>query len=228
MLRKLILILSMAMCTALPAVSQDFAYHPIFALSSGLGFGNNMANETSFMLRNEFATKESDIGTFCPVIGLGYTNRTYHLEYSADGISPFSGPVNMRSLAFEFSLLFRFSAWRRVRKTVVPYVGVNTFRLISKKEVSADEKAFFFHIGIDNDLLDKFRPKPLFFSLETGAELVWKKWPRVNVSIVWELPVARTQTSISESLTGDTVEETKTIYSRSFHNCPRLVVGLRL
>lgn len=221
MIRKLILVLSMALGTALSAVSQTFEYHPIFALSSGLGFSNNMANETSFMLRNEFANKESDFGTFCPIVGLGYTNRTYHLEYSADGMDPFSGPVHMRSLALEVSALFRFSAWRKVRKTVIPYVGANTFRLLSKKNVSAEEKSFLSHVGIDNDSLNKLRSRPLFFSLETGVELVGKGWPRMNVSIIWELPMARTRS-------GFTMNEKNGSYFSSSLNCPRLVVGLRL
>ena len=221
MIRKLILVLSMVLCTALSALSQTFEYHPIFALSSGLGFSNDMASETSFMLRNEFANKESDFGSFCPVIGLGYTNRTYHLEYSADGISPFSGPVYMRSLAFEFSILFRFSAWRKVRKTVVPYVGANSFLLLSKKNVSGEEKSFLSQVGIGNDLLSKQRSRPLFYSLETGVELVGKGWPRMNVSIIWELPIARTRF-------GFTMNEKNGAYYSSSLNCPRLCVGLRL
>lgn len=223
MLRKLILILSMAMCTALPAVSQKFAYHPIFALSSGLGFSNKMANETSFMLRNEFASKDLDFGTICPVIGLGYTSRSHHLEYSVDGMDPFSGPVYRRYLAVEVSVLFRFSAWRRVRKTVIPYAGMNSFLFIPGKNVSAEEKAFFSHTGFAYNRHDTH-----IFSLETGVELVRKGWPKVNVSIMWELPGTPTQTRIWSEKTGDTMEGTDMNYFSCSLYCPRLVVGLRL
>ena len=200
--------------------AQVFEYHPSFSLSSGLSFCDNMANELSFMLRNEFTIKDNDLGSFCPIVGVGYTNRTYHFQYNWSGMDSFSGPVYMHSAVLEVSLLIRLTSWRKIRKTMIPYFGINTFRFLSKK-VSDKENDFVNTIDSKSaSTIYNYRHPHTYFSIETGVEFVKMGWPRLCLSLLWELPIG-TKTEIGSP-------EDVYYYNHSSLFCPRLVIGLRL
>lgn len=200
--------------------SQVFEYHPSLALSSGLSFSNHMANETSILLRNEFTIKDSSIGSFCPIVGIGYTNRSYYLQYHSDDIDPFSGPVFMRSAMLEVSLLMRLTSWRKMRRTVIPYMGLNTFRFLSKS-ISQEEKNFLERVDKKYaDAVNDVRYYHTYFSIETGVELVKNGWPRLCLSVIWELPIP-TEVGLGKP-------DSYLYYKHSAIFCPRLVIGLRL
>lgn len=217
---KRILFILCMLCFTLPSYSQVFEYHPSFALSSGLGFTNNMANETSFLLRNEFVIKDTGISSFCPIVGIGYSSRTYKLQYQTPGIDYFSGPVYMDAAVLEVSLLIRLTSWRKLRKTMIPFLGFNTFRFLSKS-TSTEEENFWGRVdssysgGIKN-----YRSPHTYFSIETGMEFVKNGWPRLCLSILWELPIP-TEYGIGNP-------DSVFYFRHSSMFCPRFVVGIRL
>ncbi len=220
MLKRVIGVCCILICIHISAYSQVFEYHPSLALSSGLSFSNHMANETSVLLRNEFTIKDTGIGSFCPIVGIGYTNRSYYLQYHSDGIDPFSGPAFMHSAVLEVSLLIRLTSWRKVRKTVIPYVGINTFRFLSKS-ISQEEKNFLERINPKYaEVVDGVRYYHTYFSIETGVELVKNRWPRLCLSIIWELPIP-TEVGVGKP-------DSNFYFNHSAIFCPRLVVGVRL
>lgn len=200
--------------------SQGFEFHPSLALSSGLGFSSNMANETSIMLRSEFTIKNNNIGDFCPIIGIGYTGRTYSLKYHSPGIDSFSEPVFMHSPVLEVSILMRLTSWRKLRRRMIPYIGINSFRFLSKS-ISKEEKAFFDQVDPSySESISNYRSPHTYFSIETGVELVRSRWPRLCLSILWELPIP------TEFGLGDPTGKVYFRHASMF--CPRLVIGLRL
>lgn len=219
MMKRIISVCCFLMCVHSLCYSQ-VEYHPSLALSSGLSFSKHMAKETSILLRNEFSFKDSGIGSFCPIVGIGYTNRSYYLQYHSVGIDPFSGPVYMHSAVLEVSILMRLTAWRKVRRTIVPYVGINTFRFLSKN-ISQEEKNFFERINPQYaENVDAVRHYHTYYSIETGVELVKLGWPRLCFSVIWELPIP-TNVEIGKP-------ESIIYFSHSAIFCPRLVVGVRL
>jgi len=218
--RKGVLFIFYALIIHLPGYSQLIEYHPSFALSSGLGFSNDMASETSFLLRNEFTIKDDNIGNFCPIIGIGYTNRTYNLQYQTPEIDYFSGPVYMRSAVLEISVLIRLTSWRKLRKTMIPFLGLNSFRFLSK-DMSKEENDFCDRVDPSlGEAIKNYRIHHMFFSLETGMEFVKDRWPRLCLSVLWEFP---------DSNDCKIESPNSEFYFRSSSMwCPRLVIGLRL
>ena len=220
MLKRIFSVCFLIICIQTLCFSQVFEYHPSLALSSGLSFSRQMASETSILLRNEFTLKDSRIGSFCPIVGIGYSNRAYFLQYHSADVDPFSGPVYMQSAVLEVSLLMRFTSWRKLRRIMIPYVGVNSFRFLSKS-ISQEEKQFFERVDPKySEIVNGVRNPHTYFSIETGVELVRNGWPRLCMSIIWELPIP-TKVGLGKP-------DSSFYFEHSSLYCPRIVVGLRL
>lgn len=191
-------------------------YEPGFAVMSGLSFSDKYAEESSFLFRNCFRFTGGDANPGYFNISLGYSHRSYTLDYAISGEDPYLGNVYRNAFVAQAGMEVRMQNIRKLRKYLHPYVGFVFQRHFNKIK------------GVEKEIQDYFQldynPPLRNFFLEVGSELVTEQWPRFYFSFQYETPLTLTSYGVKPSN-----ETNPSIYY--FHDeqpCFRLVLGIRL
>ena len=201
-------------------------YEPSVAVSSGLNFSGNMAEESAVWFRNavRFTKGEASPGFFC--VNLGYAHRSYLLDYYSPALDASSfGNVYRNAFVLQIGAEYRLRNIRKLRKVLQPFAGVYFQRHFYK--VSDDVQEAREHFKLDGY---KIALRQVVF--EIGSEVVSAKWPRFYFSFQIEPTIFTTQFGSEgyEVITDKATSETQTLniyYNHKEYPCARLFLGVR-
>lgn len=201
-------------------------YEPGVAVSSGLNFSGNMAEESAVWFRNavRFTSGETSPGFFC--VNLGYAHRSYLLDYYSPVLeSSSSGNVYRNAFVLQLGAECRLRNIRKLRKVLQPFAGVYFQRHFYK--VSEDVQEARAHFKLDGY---EIALRQVVF--EIGSEVVSAKWPRFFFSFQIEPTFLTTQFGSEGNvlITDKLTSETQTVdifYKHKEYPCARLFLGVR-
>lgn len=184
-------------------------YEPSFAISSGLNFSGNLAEESAVWIRNSvrFTSEEVFPGYIC--LNLGYSHRSYLVEYNSTTLGYIKEQKYRNSFVIQGGAEMRFRNIRKLRKSIQPHLGIYFQYYLTK--IRIDEDVDF----IDNADYDFGQ-----VVFEIGSEFVFDRWPRMYFSIQIEPHLSETRIWMIDN-------SGNISYDHKEPACHRMVLGIR-
>lgn len=201
-------------------------YEPGIAVSSGLSFSGNMAEESAVWLRNGVRITKGESSPLYICANLGYARRSYLLDYYSPLLEPTSSGITYRNaFVLQFGPEIRFKNIRKLRKVMHPYAGMYFQRQFYR--LSEDDKVAREYFKLDGY---DFAVRQIL--LEVGTEFVSEKWPRFYFSFQIEPTFLAPSfggegyVTITDKQTSET-QKVDIYYRHKELPCVRLFLGMR-
>ena len=193
-------------------------YQPGLAISASLSFSERFAQESSVFLRNDVLLFSDDsISSFFD-FSLGYSRRSYQLDYSGPEMVSSTIPFYRKALTLQLLCILEFPTIPKVRKSLIPHIGFGIQQQFFN--LNETDQRVYDYFGIQ-----KINPRALV--IEVGSEFVTHNKPRFYTAFQLEIPGTSQEgyRVLNDSASGITYE----YYDKSRELCcVRVLIGFRI
>lgn len=216
-IRELIIVLILS---GLASVSNFSAYgqisrwyEPGVAISNGVSFNDNYAQESAIWFRNGVRF----LGSFCAIANLGYAHRSFGLDYFIPTVGEHHGPVFRDAFVLQLGIQARATNLRKIRKYMHPFLGFYFQRHFFSQD--SGQRAVEEYLQAP-----KLIPREIVF--EVGSDFLSSSFSKFFFSLQLE-PFSATGTDFDGTMAIDRNEDAVDIY---YHYkelpCWRIAVGI--